>query len=40
MKHSEREERELSGVESGTPALEITGLEAWYGNPTYCTVST
>ena len=31
MKHSEREERELSGVESGTPALEITGLEAWYG---------
>jgi branched-chain amino acid transport system ATP-binding protein len=31
MKHSEREERELSGVESGTPALTIAGLEAWYG---------
>lgn len=31
MKHSEREERELSGVESGTPALAIAGLEAWYG---------
>lgn len=31
MKHSEREERELSGIESGTPALAISGLEAWYG---------
>lgn len=31
MKQSEREERELSGIESGTPALAISGLEAWYG---------
>ena len=31
MKHSEREERELSGIESGTPSLAISGLEAWYG---------
>lgn len=26
MKHSEREERELSGIESGTPALAISEI--------------
>ncbi|KGD36224.1 ABC transporter family protein [Burkholderia pseudomallei] len=31
MNHSEREERELNSVESGTPVLALAGLEAWYG---------
>ncbi|SMG02614.1 ABC transporter ATP-binding protein [Burkholderia singularis] len=31
MNHSEREERALKSAEGGAPALDIAGLEAWYG---------
>ncbi|KVE35051.1 ABC transporter ATP-binding protein [Burkholderia sp. TSV86] len=31
MNHSEREERALKSAGDGAPALDIAGLEAWYG---------
>lgn len=36
----ERRSLNANGGANNAPALEISGLQAWYGNPTSCTAWT